>query len=54
MDKERLELEIRFELDQLKKLADVTVEFRKTIQGEALPWHAAAGAKYVADLWIWL
>jgi len=51
MDKERLALEIRFELEQLSRLADLVGEFQERIADDILPWHAAAGAKYVADLW---
>ncbi|NCC62209.1 MAG: hypothetical protein EOM12_15015 [Verrucomicrobiae bacterium] len=51
MDKERLSLEIRFELDQLRRLSEIVVEFQEALGDSRLPWHAAAGAKYVADLW---
>jgi len=52
MDKSRLAIEIRFEIDQLRQLAITVNELLRSIKGSPLPWHAAAGAKYVADLWM--
>ena len=52
MDKNRLTVEIRFEVDQLHRLAIAVNELLESINGRPLPWHAAAGAKYVADLWM--
>lgn len=52
MDKDRLTTEIRFELEQLRRLAIAVNQLLASIKGEPLPWHAAAGAKYVADLWM--
>ncbi|MFA5044265.1 MAG: hypothetical protein WC381_06575 [Kiritimatiellia bacterium] len=52
MDRDRLAAEIRFEVDQLRRLAIAVNEFLESIKGSPLPWHAAAGAKYVADLWM--
>ena len=52
MDKNRLATEIRFEIDQLRRLAVAVNELQKSIDGKPQPWHAAAGAKYIADLWM--
>ena len=52
MDRDRLAVEIRFEIDQLRRLAITVNELLKSVKGRPLPWHAAAGAKYVADLWM--
>ena len=52
MDRNRLAAEIRFEVDQLRRLAIAVNELLESIKGRPLPWHAAAGAKYVADLWM--
>lgn len=52
MDRNRLEVEIRFELEQLRRLSTTVNGFLESIKNDHLPWHAAAGAKYVADLWI--
>ena len=52
MDRNRLATEIRFEIDQLRHLAAAVNELLKSIEGKPLPWHAAAGAKYIADLWM--
>ncbi len=52
MDKNRLAAEIRFEIDQLRQLAITVTGLLESIKGHPLPWHAAAGAKYVADLWM--
>jgi len=52
MDKDRLATEIQFELEQLRRLATAVNQLLISIKGEPLPWHAAAGAKYVADIWM--
>lgn len=52
MDRNRLAAEIRFEVDQLRRLAITVNELLESIKDRPLPWHAAAGAKYVADLWM--
>jgi hypothetical protein len=52
MDKNRLAIEIQFEIEQLRRLAAATKELLGFINSNPLPWHAAAGAKYVADLWM--
>lgn len=52
MDKKRLESEIRFEVGQMRQLAVAATVLLQSIAGNPLPWHAAAGAKYVADLWL--
>ena len=52
MDKNRLTVEIRFEVDQLHRLAIAVNELLESINGRPLTWHAAAGAKYVSDLWM--
>ena len=52
MDKNRLAAEIQFEIDQLRQLAITVKGLQESINGCPLPWHAAAGAKYVADLWM--
>ena len=52
MDSNRLAAEIRFEVDQLRRLAIAVNELLESIKCSPLPWHAAAGAKYVADLWM--
>jgi hypothetical protein len=52
MDRNRFATEIRFEIDQLLRLAITVNDLLEVIKGQPLPWHAAAGAKYVADLWL--
>jgi len=52
MDRNRLAAEIRFEIEQLHRLAITANNLLESIHGKPLPWHAAAGAKYVTDLWM--
>lgn len=56
MDSQRLRLEVEYELDQLAQLRQAAEELIQTVNRSSNPatWHAAAGAKYVADLWLGL
>jgi hypothetical protein len=54
MKKERLAREIQYELGQLAQLASVVSELLAVPASDRKPWHAAAGAKYVADLFMGL
>ncbi len=52
MDSERLAVEIKFDVERLRKLAAAVESFLCLIEDDPLPWHAAAGAKYVSDIWM--
>lgn len=50
MNKDRLQEEIRYEIDQLRRVAQVARELAAVPESERRPWDAAAAAKYVFDL----
>jgi hypothetical protein len=50
MNRDRLREEVRFELDQLRRVAEVARELADVPEAERRPWDAAAAAKYIFDL----
>ena len=50
MPKDKLVREIRYELDQLQRVANVAAELASVPPPERRAWDAAAAAKYVTDL----
>jgi len=52
--KNRLAREIRYELDQLQRMAAVATDLSRIPPEDRRPWDAAAAAKYVADLFLGL
>ena len=50
MNKDKLAAEVTQELDQLRVVAQHAAELALVPESERRPWHAAAGAKYAADL----
>jgi hypothetical protein len=50
MNKDKLAAEVTQELDQLRMVAQHAAELAQVPASERRPWHAAAGAKYAADL----
>jgi hypothetical protein len=50
MNKDRLRDEVRFEIAQLRRVAEVARELADVPVAERRPWDAAAAAKYVFDL----
>lgn len=50
MNKAKLAAEVMHELDQLRLVAQHAAELACVPESERRPWHAAAGAKYTADL----
>lgn len=50
MNKDKLAAELMQELEQLRVVAQHAAELAQVLAGERRPWHAAAGAKYAADL----
>ena len=54
MSSDKLAREVRFELDQLRRMAASAAELAAVPAAERRAWDAAAGAKFVADLTIGL
>jgi hypothetical protein len=54
MDKEKLALEIRCELDHLRRVAAQAERLLAVPETDRREWDAVAAAKYVADLWLGL
>ena len=50
MNKAKLAAEVTQELDQLRLVAEHAAELGRVPANERRPWHAAAAAKYAADL----
>lgn len=50
MSNDRLRQEIRFELEQLRRVAQQAAQLSAVPAGERHPWDSAAAAKYVHDL----
>ena len=50
MNKDKLAAEVTQELQQLALVAQHAAELARVPETERHPWHAAAGSKYVADL----
>jgi len=50
MNKDKLTAEVTQELDQLHLGAQHAAELARVPESQRRPWHAAAGAKYAADL----
>jgi len=50
MNKAKLTAEVTQELDQLRLVAEHAAELGRVPANERCPWHAAAAAKYAADL----
>lgn len=53
MNRDKLAAEVTQELDQLCLVAQHATELARVPVSERRPWHAAAGAKYAADLVKW-
>ena len=50
MNSDKLTAEVTQELDQLRRVAELAAELAKVPTEDRHPWHAAAAAKYIADL----
>ena len=50
MNSDKLTAEITQELDQMRRVAEHAAALAQVPAIERRPWHAAAAAKYVADL----
>lgn len=50
MNNDKLTAEVTQELDQLRRVAEHAAELAKVPPEDRRPWHAAAAAKYAADL----
>lgn len=50
MNSDKLTAEVTQELNQLRRVAEHAAELAKVPAEDRFPWHAAAAAKYIADL----
>lgn len=52
MDKEKLNLEVRHELEQLRHVAAQAKRLLAIAETDRREWETVAGAKFVADVWL--